>query len=66
VETFFSSLNHIGLICAAILLVFSEIGYPGRWFGLYLPMLGPESTLYALGAIQVYYALNVVDKDGVH
>jgi hypothetical protein len=44
-------------MCVTLLLVVSEIGYPASFFREYLPLIGPESALFTLGAIQVPYAL---------
>jgi hypothetical protein len=52
-ETFFSSVNHLVLIASTFVLIVSELGLFEKRFARYLPLLGPDSSLFTLGLTQV-------------
>jgi hypothetical protein len=52
-ETFFSSVNHLVLIASTFVLIASEVRLFEKKFARYLPLFGPDSSLFTLGLTQV-------------
>jgi hypothetical protein len=52
-DTFFSSVNHLVLIASTFVLIASELRLFEKRFTRYLPLLGPDSSLFTLGLTQV-------------
>ena len=50
---FWAVLNRLFIIFQTIILFGSEIGFPGKFFDIYFPVLGKDFGLGALGLIQM-------------
>ncbi|KAF8802296.1 hypothetical protein BYT27DRAFT_7173515 [Phlegmacium glaucopus] len=50
---FWAVLNRLFIIFQAVVLILSELGFPGSFFNRYFPVLGKDFGLGALGVIQM-------------
>lgn len=50
---FWAVLNRLLIIGQAVVLVFSELGWPAKFFNRFFPVLGKDFGLGALGVIQM-------------